>query len=281
MVRLEKDDLVLVVDPDDGMTVTSILYKGMETVQFDQERRKSGATYGIPLLFPTPNRVSGGSFDFDGLTIPAVMHGPFRHKVFSVRQMSPDHVYAECGFDPSDKYFPYCGRLGIAIGIADDAVSWTFTVRNEGVRPFAYGLALHPFFLKRDGGVFSANVVSLMLSDDDKIPSGKVEDVSGSALDFRKPTQVSLIDTDSVFITDGAMRASLDFGCYRIDMDSYGGFEHVVVYTSPDRPFICVEPQSCSTDAHNLYNKGYAEESGLITAVPGAVLEHGFSLRFN
>lgn len=281
MIVLEKGNLALTVNPDDGMTVTSILYKGMETVFFDQERRKSGATYGIPLLFPTPNRVSGDSFVFDGQTIPAVMHGPFRHRRFSVKKASPDHVYAECAFEPSDRYFPYEGRIGIEIVVDGCSVAWTFTVCNEGARPFAYGLALHPFFLKRNDGVFGANVASLMLADADKIPSGALEDVSRCGLDFRSPTKVSSIDTDSVFITDGDMRAYLDFGCYRIDMDSYGGFEHVVVYTSPDRPFICVEPQSCSTDAHNLYNKGYAEESGLITAAPGSVLEHGFKLRFN
>jgi aldose 1-epimerase len=39
-------------------------------------------------------------------------------------------------------------------------------------------------------------------------------------------------------------------------------FSHVVVYT-PNAPYFCIENQTCSTDAHNLYTRGYHKESGL------------------
>ena len=281
MLSLEKGDMRLSVDPEDGMTVTSIMFNGIETVLFDYKRKQDGATYGIPLLFPTPNRVSGDYFIANGRRIPAVMHGPFRHRVFRVEELASDRIYAVCDFSKDDMYFPYEGSLGLGIGLEEDGVTWRFTVSNKDVVPFSYGIALHPFFRKAGEGTFTANVLSLMISDGDKIPTGRLADVEGTDLDFRSPVPVSSIDTDSVFITNGRMKAELDFRCYKVIMDASDAFGHVVVYTSPDRDFICVEPQSCSTDAHNLYAKGYAAQSGLITSAPGAVQNHFFNLKFN
>jgi aldose 1-epimerase len=45
----------------------------------------------------------------------------------------------------------------------------------------------------------------------------------------------------------------------------------MVIYTPPGEPFFCLENQTCSTDAHNLYDKGFREESGLRFAGAGAV----------
>ncbi len=38
------------------------------------------------------------------------------------------------------------------------------------------------------------------------------------------------------------------------------------------RPFFCVENQSCSTDAHNLYAQGKQELAHLVILAPGQSL---------
>ena len=43
----------------------------------------------------------------------------------------------------------------------------------------------------------------------------------------------------------------------------------MVVYTPPGRPFFCMENQTCSTDAHNLYSKGLEKEAHLLIAGQG------------
>jgi aldose 1-epimerase len=45
-------------------------------------------------------------------------------------------------------------------------------------------------------------------------------------------------------------------------------FTHLVVYT-PQEPWFCVENQTCSTDAHNLYTLGWDKESHLMVLEPG------------
>ena len=49
-------------------------------------------------------------------------------------------------------------------------------------------------------------------------------------------------------------------------------FTHSVVYTPAGQPFFCVENQSCSTDAHNLYARGLEKEAHLTVLPPGASL---------
>ena len=109
-----------------------------------------------------------------------------------------------------------------------------------------------------------------MVSDDEKIPTGECLET-----DFGKEKDVQSIDTDTVFFSDSAIRSVLSSPDYSIEIAGSDEFNHVVVYTSPERPFVCVEPQTCSTDAHNLYSKGYEKESGLIIVPDKA--SHSFS----
>ncbi|MHB1318245.1 MAG: aldose 1-epimerase, partial [Anaerolineae bacterium] len=49
-------------------------------------------------------------------------------------------------------------------------------------------------------------------------------------------------------------------------------FTHSVVFTPTERPFFCIENQSCSTDAHNLYAQGLQEAAHLTILEPGESL---------
>jgi len=52
-------------------------------------------------------------------------------------------------------------------------------------------------------------------------------------------------------------------------MSASDDFTHLVVYTPKDAAWFCVENQTCSTDAHNLYDQGLKSESNLIVVEPG------------
>ena len=42
-----------------------------------------------------------------------------------------------------------------------------------------------------------------------------------------------------------------------------------MVFTPSGKPIFCMENQTCSTDAHNLYNRGLVDESSLIVLGSG------------
>ena len=263
MVEIHAGNIKLIADPDDGMTVTSLLYKGMETIEADEERKRAGSTYGIPILFPTPNRVSGDAYTFNGKTVQGVMHGNLRHSVFTIADKELGKVKAVLPFDALGECFPYEGEFALVLSIADDSVIWDISVANKGNEMLSFGLALHPFFCKREGMVFSSTIEYEMEAGSDKIPTGR-----WWRTDFGMEKRADGIDTDTVFFSDSSIRSVLSSPDYSITIAGSPDFNHAVVFTSPERSFICVEPQTCSTDAHNMYSKGFVKESGLIIVPP-------------
>jgi aldose 1-epimerase len=49
----------------------------------------------------------------------------------------------------------------------------------------------------------------------------------------------------------------------RVKLVTTPDFSHMVLYSPRGVNFFCLENQTCSTDAHNLYDRGFARESGL------------------
>ena len=45
---------------------------------------------------------------------------------------------------------------------------------------------------------------------------------------------------------------------------------HIPRYTPRGERFFCLENQTCSTDAHNLFARGFVDVAGLKTVAPGA-----------
>ena len=65
----------------------------------------------------------------------------------------------------------------------------------------------------------------------------------------------------------------------KLYMASSDDFTHMQVYTPKGRKFFCVEKQTCSTDAHNLYAKGYEKEAHLLVVEAGK--EHDGYVEFS
>ena len=263
MILLENDYIKLEADPEDGMTVCSLVYKGIETIEADAERRKAGSTYGIPMLFPTPNRVAGDGYIFNGKTVKGIMHGNLRHSSFNIEELSSDRVRAVLPFSALGQFFPYEGLFSLGLSVDGHSVMWDICVMNDGDEPLSFGFALHPFFCKQEGMMLSSTLEYEMEADEGKIPTGR-----WTRTEFGKDRPVSSIDTDTVFFADSSIASTLSSDLYKLTISGSEDFDHVVIYTSPGKSFVCVEPQTCSTDAHNMYSKGFRKESGLII-VPG------------
>ena len=93
-------------DESDGLTCTSLSFKGREYVYFDEKRKREGGTYGIPILFPTPNRVRNGFYVFGGRKIIGNRHGRLRHMPFEILKKRDDMLSAKVSFSPTDDDFP-------------------------------------------------------------------------------------------------------------------------------------------------------------------------------
>ena len=178
MIKIGNDNLTAVFDEKDGMTCTSINFKGREYVYFDEKRKESGGTYGIPILFPTPNRVRDGFYVYNGKKIVGNRHGRLRHMPFEITGIKENEVIALVRFSSADDDFPYDADFVLSVKVVESSLIWNFEVRNKGDEELAYGLALHPYFMKEENrNAFVLNV---------NVPVGEIKGVRATRLDGYK-----------------------------------------------------------------------------------------------
>ena len=268
---LQNESMEVFVNPADGMNIYQIDWEGRHMIDWEEARYQRKATYGVPVLYPTPNRSENLKIQAYGKQYDARMHGLVKNLPFQVKTAETDGQAAlvtgvlEWNEEQPDfAMFPFPSTLSITVKALPDEVVWSYQVDNRGEGELSYGIAIHPYFSKREQEVkISVPAASVMEMTEEKIPTGKLIPAGETVPDLRTPVLVDGLSLDHVY-TDcpvGAY-AEIFYKDCKVKLEATEEFGHIVVFT-PDAPFFCVENQSCSTDCFNLFAKGYARESGL------------------
>lgn len=267
-IKIKKGDLSALVDLNDGLNVFS-LKKGInELISFDKARYIKESTYGIPLLYPTPNRVNNNKIAINGDMLDINMHGLLIHHKFTLLEKCNNYLIALARFEiGSDLYnkFPFDSSFIVKIILDEDSIKWEFTIENHDTNNLSFGLGIHPFFVKEFYS-FNTNVDKVMMMNKNKLPTGLIKDVSDTKYKFSEDlTLLNRINVDDVFIKSNNLRSNLVYPFCKIAIVASPQFNHLVIYTNKDAEFACIEPQTSSTDCHNLDFKGYQNEANLQT----------------
>jgi aldose 1-epimerase len=302
-IGVARGDTAIKVAPEAGANVFSIRFKGIELLKQPKSLKDlPGFMYGVPVLYPTPNRVRGGVFTFGGqkFSFPPNDHGNFLHGLVHSAawrwhgiENSRDLATAtlELPFAPGAeqyKLFPIPHALQLAIRVAKDSVRWTYTVDNrKGDKSVPYGFALHPWFLyqgARKDTFVTIPATHVMEATKDMLPTGKLIDLAAhSELDAREPRSLEGFVRDDVYFgTEPSRPAVIDFRGPRlkITLSASEQFNHLVLYSPKGQPWFCLEDQTCSTDAHNLFAQGLRKESNLLVVEPGKTATGWIEFRF-
>ncbi|WP_320128904.1 hypothetical protein [uncultured Sphaerochaeta sp.] len=269
VIRLHSFQSELLIDPNRGMTVVSYKVDGQELVHYDHQRMVSHKTYGIPVLYPTPNRIRDKQFVFEGKRYAGVMHGCARLLSFHIIQEDEVSLTGELLFHAHTEafaLFPFLSRLSLHIELQKDGIVWEYAVQNEGTCTMPFGIALHPFLKKQPGESFLSTSAYLAFETDaDYLPTGKQlkTDYSGFVSCENLALDTVLEDPDK------PVTSSFRTGTCELTIRGSDEFRYVVLYTPLRQPFVCMEPQSCATDSINLYNQGLCKLSGLQIVSPG------------
>lgn len=250
--------------------------------------------YGIPILFPFPNRIRGGSWRFEGETYqfdkppdsPTSIHGLLLNRPYQVESHAAGENGAAlvCTLDARDfvdigRQYPFPFKIGITYTLKDAVLSMRVSIQNTGDRNMPMGFGIHPYF--RVGLSPGANAAAALIKvpaasywelDADSTPTGKRHAATG-ALDLRDGKPFAGLTLDHVFTdvqmeADGVSRCVIenrDTG-HGLVMESDVSFRELVVYTPPGRDVICFEPYTCPTDAVNLEARGIP--AGVIVLAP-------------
>ncbi len=247
---------------------------------------------GTPILYPTPNRVRNATFTFDERVFTfepndgtRFLHGLVRDAPWEVGEpvveASSVAVETWIRFAPGTPWyerFPIENTLALTYRVTPRAVHMDFRVHNQDKQHrLPFGLAIHPFFAihgPRESVTIQVPATHWMEAED-LMPTGRLVDIAQGPADLRQPTPLSELDLDDVFY--GLARSRPQVIRYEslgkaLTLTADDFFTHSVVYTPAGQPFFCLENQSCSTDAHNLYAQGLQEAAHLTILEPGETL---------
>jgi aldose 1-epimerase len=242
---------------------------------------------GTPVLFPTPNRVRDSHFTWAGRTFSFVpnseanfIHGLVRRRPWhsddpvatrtgaSVR-MSIDWDEAQ----PDFVHFPLPHRLTLTFTLSRGGLRIAYAVENRGREPLPFGFGLHPWFRVpgRREDVYLKVPATYRMEAETLLPTGKLIEVAKTPFDLRRPTPLAGLDLDDVYFGLRAGEAPgfewRDRGI-SVRLGASREFTHAVIYT-PKRPTFCIENQTSSTDAHNLFARGLKKQAHLLVVAPG------------
>jgi aldose 1-epimerase len=285
---LSQGDTVATFVPAAGANVQSVVHQGVEYFHQPEELSNlPGVRCGNPVLYPTPNRIKGGSFEFEGKKYVFRegsgnhIHGLVNGTAFSAESthVTDDSVSvtAAIRFDDKSKrgqLFPWEHTFRLKVTVRDGSVRWDYEVDNDASgRNLPFGVALHPYLKyhgSRKNTYLHVPAQSLMESSQ-QLPSGKLVNLKGHKLDARKPVSLEGYHSDDVFfgmVPEEPAKVEFRNVDRSVTFRASKEFTHLVVWT-PDRPYMGIENQTCSTDAHNLAAKGMNNVAHLQICPPG------------
>jgi aldose 1-epimerase len=265
----------------------------LEPILFSEFRAKP-TSYGIPLLFPFPNRIRDGRFSFEGAeyVVNPPRHGFVRDKAWRVEASGAsdaDGAWLTSSFDAADypeqilKQFPFPFRLEITYRLRPARLEIETLARGHGAGAMPAGFGIHPYFRRPSRGTLTVPAQQ-RLELAESLPTGNLLDAI-DAYDLRQPADVNKLNLDDIYTAieadaDGLARCVLEDAernVRTIVEFSRDQFPYVVAYTPPTpRQAICVEPNTCPTDAFNLQARGI--ESNVLTIGAGEAVKFNISI---
>ncbi len=274
-----KDQAVEIIDsPDDVLT---------------GEYRPSG--FGIPILFPFPNRIRAGQFSWEGKSYevplapgqPNAIHGFCYDRPWRLLNQTEDSVTGrfQLSVDAPDRLncWPADFIFDVRYRVAESRLECQFRITNCDKKPLPWGLGTHAYFRLPFGAGSSPDQCELSVPVNEQwelsefLPTGRRLAVDNNA-PLRNGASFGTLKFDDVFTgwqsDGGTVRSTIldpQAGIQLMQICDSQYFREAVVFTPPNRNAVCIEPYTCVTDAINLEQKDI--NAGLQVLPPGKVVQ--------
>lgn len=230
--RLADGRAVVEVSPGRGALVSRFEVDGVPVLFLDASTfhdAKKNVRGGIPVLFPFAGKPPAGS------TLP--QHGFARTSAWTVREAIADEATArvECALTDSQDtraHWPHAFELRQAVSLSAGRLLLEWSLENRGPEPLPLHFGIHPYFAVGD----KARV---------RVEGARgpcFDNVRGAMTEVERPAfetgEVDLHFFD--FSLGGTTLTRGDGRTVRLSWTPQ--FDTLVVWTLPERPFVCVEP---------------------------------------
>ena len=241
-----------------------------------EKYRRSGSTFGIPLLHPWANRLDRRidsplvRRDAGGLPIHGILAASPHWRV--VRE---DPLTARLDFGAVPDYmavFPHAHVIEVEVRRAEHSQTITTRVTATGDDPVPIAFGWHPYLqlpgAAREEWELTLPVTERLVADDRGIPTGATE-----AVDYPPGLRLAdrAFDDGYAGVADGAT-FRLAAGDAAVELEFERGYAYAQVYAPPGEALVAFEPMTAPTNA-------LVSGDGLRTVDPGDAFEAVFTLR--
>jgi aldose 1-epimerase len=162
-----------------------------------------------------------------------------------------------------DERWPFAFASRQVFRLSASALDLELSVTNTGGEPAPAGLGWHPFFIKRPGARVQVRTQGRWEMGPDKLPTVRIPH-SGPA------GSTDALDVDHCFDGwDGL--GLLDDDVLQARVTS--GLQRIVVFTTPARDVIAIEPVSHANNVYGANPPGPAAALGAVELAPGETLQ--------
>lgn len=244
------------------------------------------------LLFPFPNRLKDGLFEWQSETYSFflndpgsgnALHGFGMDKPFVVDRVEVSETTATVVsvYDyPGNLYsFPFPFRFSFTMRLAlPNIFEGLMMVENTGKAALPMGMGWHPYFRlgeRIDDYYFKMPECRMIGVDERMIPTGKRYEYD----EFKEPAKLGITVLDNCFALEeqeGRAEVTLEGenGIIHYWQETGAGkFNFMQVFTPPHRESLGIEPMSCNIDAFN-------NRQGLMVLEPEDSMQAEFGLLF-
>lgn len=287
VLRLDNDvfNSEIIVASEFGANLLKFIYNGKTVIDYSEDALKRQDFTGTPILFPTPNRVLNAEVVYNNKTYKQqkngekrVCHGLVYDEPFEVCKIKCGDYSAsiELALDINKntaffEAFPFECRLHIIYLIDEYGLTVKYILKNLSDCGFQFGFGIHPYFnYNKEDRVLVPSFVLPELKNN--YPTGEIVNTetmfSGISTTGAAISDLS-VDNDFIRKEQGAVYI-LNGESVRIEIKPSEQFRHFVLYRNKSDNFICIEPQTCCINAHNLAAAGF-KYADLLNIMPGEV----------
>jgi len=248
------------------------------------------ARSGIPILFPFPNRIRDGKMNYrrqvyeisPSAWSTQTIHGFCVNRAWQILESTPHSITGEflLSRDAPElrTQWPADARLILKYSVETARLRADITIENPDTVPLPWGFGTHPYFRLPLGTGHAPEecVVRAAASEqwelDQCFPTGKRIPIPANK-DLTHGWQYGSCPLDDVYTALSPRHRTIvqmiedPVSQLRLTQRSCDDFRELVVFTPQDRPVICLEPYTCTTDAGNLQASGL--DAGWRELAPG------------
>jgi galactose mutarotase-like enzyme len=198
---------------------------------------------GIPVLFPSPGKLTGDAWSYAGHRGAMKQHGFARNLPWRVVQSSASAATLTLAAnDETRAQFPWDFVVEQTIAVRGTSLRLDQRITNRGASAMPFGFGFHPYFFVPDAAKRDTTIATRATKAFDNVTKQTIE-LTG--IDLTRP------EVDLHLLDHGSTACAIVSPGGTIQLRGSAEYTRWVVWTLAGRDFVCLEPWTCPGDALN------------------------------